>query len=132
MKLQDQPYSIEVNLDDTKIYLGLFSFVSIALIQLMSMNNIDGFLIFAEYCFAVSLPFLAILLFIKYAERHKQKWFKSLTYTFVYLTAPLASCMGIGSIFFHFSNKIGVVFTICALLAIVLKAKLTRWMKKIN
>jgi hypothetical protein len=129
MKIQEQPYSIEVNLDDTKIFLGLFSFVSIALIQLMSMNTVDGFLIFAEYCFACSLPFLAILIFIKYAERRKQKWFKSLSYTFVYLTAPLTSIMGIGSIFFHFSSKIGFVFGICAFLSIVLKAKLMSWIK---
>ena len=72
MKIEEQPYSVEVNLDDTKIFLGLFSFVSIALIQLMAMNHIDRFLIFAEYCFACSLPFLAILIFIKYAERHKR------------------------------------------------------------
>ena len=131
MKIEEQPYSVEVNLDDTKIYLGLFSFVSIALIQLMSMNSLDRCLIFAEYCFACSLPFLAILIFIKYAERHKQKWFKSLSYTFVYLTAPLTSIVGIGSIFFHFSNGIGVVFTLCAVISVVLKSKITSWMKKV-
>lgn len=128
--MKEQAYSTEVNLDDTKIFIGLFSFVSVALIQLVSINQSDGFLIFAEYCFAGSLPLLAILIFIKYAERNKQKWFKSLLYTFVYIAAPLASFMGIGSIFFHFSNTIGVVFIICAFLSIILKAKVISWIKK--
>lgn len=130
MQNQKSQQVIEINKEDESIFAGLFAFDSIATTQMITAPQIDEYLRISVYSFAIAIPLLAILLFIKRGERLRQTSYSSITLLVAYVSSTIISLLGIGGIFFHFSFLAGICFTISAIVGTILWVKFLRWRKR--
>lgn len=118
-----------LNKDDEIIFSALFTIGFVAITQLMKVDVLDKPLTVALYCFAISLPFLSMMIYIKRGERDVNMFYTSVVIIFGYRLGLICAIAGMVSIFFHFSITIGIIFSISCLIALVGLVKFAEWRK---
>ncbi len=109
---------------DQKIFIGLFSFNSVGLIQVLSLPALSTALYSSAMCFSAAMPMLAVLIFIKQYEFFENneyqdpETFKSPAAGIAYFLSVVISYAGIVCIFFHLSWIHGAVFILASFFAI--------------
>ena len=89
------------------LYAGLAGFISIALIQLLSIEELDTPLVVALICFTIALPFL--ILFILSTQFHFQSTFTNVPVFYLALSSVtvFVGFAGIAALFWHFHPLLG-------------------------
>jgi hypothetical protein len=102
-------------------FLGLLGMSVIAVLQLITCDNMDNSLIVAAVAFSLAVPFLTVDAIIVHMEAVLKKTLAKdpPIQIFTQFGGVLASVVGLNAIFWHFDWRIGVLFLLCCLLAIV-------------
>jgi hypothetical protein len=109
------PYKLRKTNDGRFLFTALLGVSIVAVIQIVGRSEVDRSLFVSLYAFAVAVPFLGVFiwtgdLFVT-NKPSLDRWY----YNFVGVAGSLASLIGIGAIFWHFSRTIGVIFILCSL-----------------
>ncbi|HVL14913.1 MAG TPA: hypothetical protein VM529_20250 [Gemmata sp.] len=107
---------------DRLIYAGLLGLAAASVIQLTERESIAVSQQVAVFAFAAAIPLLTVGLVTDYARRagvHVPHWRDALG-----LLASLLAVVGLGAMFFHFGTWPGVVFSVGAILSLLLVRQL--------
>src|ERR1700675_4379748 len=98
---------------------GLIGVAVIAVFHLLGLPSLGKSLTVSLYGFAISIPLLSFNILAFIAESgyayYENIWYHPLSF----FLGALASLVGIGGLFFHFSIKLGVLFSVLVTLELV-------------
>lgn len=106
------------------VRLTITAFLGIAVISIVQLSATaiaDNALRFSVYCFAAAIPLLAGYLRLLAFDPHRQHIRGRLWYVIVLaVCGPLATLLGLGGIFWHFSYRVALVFIVACVIALVI------------
>ena len=107
------------------LFVGLAGFISVALIQLLTieLNSIDLWLAVALYSFSVALPLCIFFILTTDSQfgsaQNKEPAPAPRWYFILSILTVLTGFLGITALFAHFSLLLGLVFLITSVLALI-------------
>jgi len=111
------------------ITAALIGISTVAVIQLLGQSLLDKPLIISLYCFAISIPMLAvyslIILMKPKFKLHRDTWAEMT----IVLLGSFGAIVGVGAIFSHFSQSIGISFIVASVVGMAL---VVVWRAKIS
>jgi len=100
---------------------ALLGVAVISIVQLSETSVLDNALRFSVYCFAAAIPLLVGYLRLLTFDPHRQHLRGRLRYVFVLAVfGPLATLLGLGGIFWHFSYRVALVFVAACIIALLI------------
>jgi hypothetical protein len=99
------------------IFSALIGVGIISIVQITSVTALSKSLRVAVFCFSISIPFLAAVLYILVHLDDDVVVYIPNYFRFIYLNGILFSFAGIAAIFFHFHRVFGIIFILASMLA---------------
>lgn len=111
------------------ITTALIGISAVAVIQLLQVTALDVPLKVSLYCFAISIPMLALYLLIILSKPNYKLQSDMWADQIAVYTGGFCSVVGIAAIFWHFSVSIGITFIITSIFAYIL---IRIWVSRMN
>ena len=119
--------------NNTLISSGLIGVGVIAIVQISSINPLSKSLLVAVFCFSISIPFLAAMLWVLAQLTDDMKAPLTGYFRTLYSFGFIFSFAGIAAVFFHFHYVVGIIFLVSSILAVVCAVVfLTRFSQTLN
>jgi hypothetical protein len=120
-------------LSEDRIMSGALIAISVvALVQLLSVGQLDIPLKISLYCFAVSIPLLSLASLNRLAASAQEyivdAWYDSFAIAF----GSLASFVGVGALFWHFSRIMGGLFFAISFFGVIAYLRFYFELEKVN
>jgi len=113
------------------LFVGLTGFISVALIQLLTIevDQVDLFLTIALYCFSMALPLCVFFILTTDSQfgsaQNNEPVPAPQWYFILSILTVLVGFLGIAALFGHFSLTLGIVFLATSVLALIVQDRLS-------